>query len=51
MTLKQILGWAAVLFIVWFTVEQPANAGHIVHNIGSFLATAAVGFSTFVKSI
>lgn len=51
MSLKTILGWAAVAFIVWFVVEQPANAGHIVHNIGTFLSTAASGFSHFVSSI
>jgi hypothetical protein len=50
-SLKTILGWAAVAFIVWFVVEQPDNAGHIVHNIGTFLATAASGFSHFVSSI
>jgi hypothetical protein len=44
-SLKTILGWAAVAFIVWFVVEQPDNAGHIVHNIGTFLATAAAGLS------
>jgi hypothetical protein len=36
---------------VWFVVEQPDNAGHIVHNIGVFLATAASGFAHFVSSI
>ncbi len=51
MNLKTIAGWAALAFIVWFVIEQPANAGHIVHNIGSFLATAASGFSHFVASI
>jgi hypothetical protein len=50
-SLKTILGWAAVAFIVWFVIEQPTNAGHIVHNIGTFLSTAASGFSHFVASI
>ena len=47
MSLKTILGWAAVAFIVWFVVEQPDNAGHIVHNIGTFLTTVASGLSHF----
>ena len=51
MKLKTILGWAAVAFIVWFVIEQPTAAAHIVHNIGAFLATAASGFSHFVASI
>jgi hypothetical protein len=49
--LKTIAGWAAVAFIVWFVIEQPASAGHIVHNIGAFLAKAASGFSSFVSSV
>lgn len=51
MNLKSILGWAALAFVVWFVIEQPQAAGHIVHNIGAFLATAASGFSHFVASI
>jgi hypothetical protein len=49
--LKTIAGWAALAFVVWFVIEQPEAAGHIVHNIGAFLATAASGFSHFVASI
>jgi hypothetical protein len=48
---KTIAGWAAIAFLVWFVIEQPAAAAHIVHNIGAFLSSAAHGFSTFVASI
>ena len=51
MNLKTILGWAALAFIVWYVIEQPTAAAHLVHNIGAFLATAAAGFSHFVSSI
>ena len=51
MSLKTILGWAAVAFIVWWVIEQPDSAAHLVHNIGSFLSTAASGISHFVSSI
>jgi hypothetical protein len=50
-SLKTILGWAAVAFIVWWVIEQPDSAAHLVHNIGSFLSTAASGISHFVSSI
>jgi hypothetical protein len=50
-SLKTVLGWAALAFIVWFVIEQPEAAGHIVHNIGTFLAAAASGFAHFVSSI
>jgi len=49
--LKTILGWAAVAFIVWWVVEQPTDAAHLVHNIGVFLSSLATGLSHFVASI
>ena len=51
MSLKTILGWVAVAFVVWWVIQQPTNAAHIVHNIGTFLTTAANGLSRFVASI
>lgn len=51
MTLKTVAGWAAVAFITWFTIEQPDHAGQIVHNIGTFLASASSGFANFVSQI
>ena len=49
--LRTILGWAAVAFLVWFVIVQPTAAAHIVHNIGTFLTTAAHGLSSFFASI
>jgi hypothetical protein len=37
--------------VVWFVIEQPTQAAHIVSNIGTFLAKAASGFSHFVASL
>lgn len=51
MKLGTILKWAALAFVVWWVVTQPANAAHLVHNIGTFLTTAAHGLSNFVTSI
>ena len=51
MSLKTILGWLAVAFIVWWIIEQPAAAAHVVHNIGAFLTTVASGLSSFFTSI
>ena len=48
---KTLAGWAAIAFVVWWVIEQPANAAHIVHNIGTFLSTAAAGLSHFVANI
>jgi hypothetical protein len=50
-SLKNILFYALIAFIVWWVIQQPANAAHLVHNIGSLLSTAANGLSHFVASI
>ena len=51
MKLKTILTYAAVAFVVWWVIQQPEAAAHLVHNIGSLLTTAATGLSHFVASI
>lgn len=51
MNLKTILGWLAVAFIFWWIIVQPTSAAHVVHNIGTFLTTAAHGISNFFASI
>jgi hypothetical protein len=49
--MKTVLGWVVVAFIVWWVIEQPTDAAHLVQNIGHFLSTAAIGLSHFVASI
>ena len=51
MNLKTIAGWAALAFIVWWILVEPAAAAHVVHNIGAFLTSAAHGLSSFFASI
>ncbi len=51
MKLKTILTYAGVAFVVWWVIQQPEAAAHLVHNIGSLLTTAATGLSHFVSSI
>ena len=51
MNLKTIAGWAALAFIIWWILVEPASAAHVVHNIGAFLSSAAHGISTFIASI
>ena len=51
MNLKTILGWTAAAFVVWFVIQQPTAAAHIVHNIGTFLTSVAHGLSNFFASI
>ena len=51
MNLKTILGWLALAFVIWWVIEQPTAAAHVVRNIGTFLTTAAHGISNFFASI
>ena len=51
MNVKTILGWLALAFVVWWIIEQPTGAAHVVHNIGAFLTSAAHGLSNFFANI
>ena len=51
MKLKDILKWVVLAFLVWWVIESPGNAAHLVHNIGTFLSNAASGVSRFASSI
>lgn len=51
MKLKTILGYAAVAFILFFVIKNPTGAAHVVTNIGTFLASAAQGISSFFTSL
>ncbi len=48
---KTILGYLAIAFVIWWVVQQPTSAAHLVHNIGTLLSDAAHGLSNFVASI
>jgi hypothetical protein len=49
--LKQILTYLVIAFIIWWVIQEPTNAAHLVHNIGTLLTDAANGLSRFVSSI
>jgi hypothetical protein len=49
--IKTVLGYLAIAFVVWWIIEQPSAAAHVVHNIGVFLTSAAHGLSNFFSSI
>jgi hypothetical protein len=49
--LSQILTYAAIAFVIWWVIQEPTNAAHLVHNIGNLLSSAASGLSRFVASI
>jgi hypothetical protein len=49
--LSKILTYLAIAFVIWWVIQQPTSAAHLVHNIGNLLSTAAHGLSSFVASI
>jgi len=49
--LSKILTYVAIAFVVWWVIQQPTSAAHLVHNIGTLLTDAANGLSHFVASI
>jgi hypothetical protein len=49
--LKTILTYAAIAFAIWWVVQQPANAAHLIHNIAGLLTSLAKGLSNFVSSV
>ena len=51
MKLSRILTYLVIAFIIWWVVQEPTNAAHLVHNIGDLLSNAAHGLSNFVASI
>jgi len=48
---KTLLGYAAVAFVLWWMIESPSSAAHLVHNLGNFLSTVASGLSHFFSSL
>ena len=51
MNIKTVLGWLALAFVLWWVIEDPTAAAHVVHNIGTFLTSAAHGISNFFASL
>ena len=51
MKLSKIISYLAIAFVVWWVIQEPTSAAHLVHNIGSLLSQAAHGVSNFVASI
>ena len=51
MNLKTIAGYAVIAFLIWWVIEQPDGAAHVVHNIGNFLTAAAHGISSFFTKV
>lgn len=51
MAVKDIACCLALALVIWWVIEAPASAAHVVHNVGMFLSSAASGVTRFFGSI
>ncbi len=51
MKLRVVAAYAAIGFVLYFVISDPAGAAHIVNNIGDFLAAAARGLAAFYSAL
>jgi hypothetical protein len=47
---RKVAGWAALAFITWWIIQQPASVAHLVHNTGVFFSVAASGLSAYAAA-
>jgi len=50
-TLKKVLTWLAVAFLVFYVIQRPEDAAGIVRSAGAALGDAADSLSAFVGSL
>jgi hypothetical protein len=48
---RQIITYLLIAFVIWWIIQEPTSAAHLVHNIGALLSEAAHGLSRFVANI
>jgi hypothetical protein len=49
--LRVILGWAIVIFLIWFAIKNPDQAAADVRWIGHVISVVAHGLSVFVNNL
>jgi hypothetical protein len=48
---RQIITYLLIAFVIWWVIQEPTSAAHLVHNIGALLSEGAHGLSSFVANI
>ncbi|MCU1607501.1 MAG: uncharacterized protein JWP46_3966 [Modestobacter sp.] len=51
MTLKKVLTWLVVAFVVFYVIKAPESSAAIVRNAGQALGDAASSLAAFVGSL
>ena len=49
--MKKLLTWAAIIFVVFYLVTQPASAGHLITSGFHGLHSAGSSLARFVNSL
>jgi hypothetical protein len=50
-TLKKVVTWLVVAFVIWFVIQAPEQSAQLVKNAGEALGNAAHSLAQFVGSI
>jgi hypothetical protein len=50
-SLKKVVTWLVVAFVVWFVIQAPEQSAQMVKNAGEALGNAATSFAQFVGSL
>jgi hypothetical protein len=50
-SLKKVLTWLAVAFVVFYLIKAPESSADIVRNAGEALGNAASSLATFVGGL
>ena len=51
MSLKKVVAWLVVAFVVWFVIQAPEQSAQMVKNAGEALGNAATSLAQFVGSL
>jgi hypothetical protein len=50
-SLKKVVAWLVVAFVVWFIIQAPEQSAQMVRNAGEALSAAATSLAQFVGSL
>jgi len=50
-TIKKIVAWIVLLFIIFFILTQPATAASLLRSVGNGIADAVSALASFFQSL
>ncbi|MGI8628097.1 MAG: hypothetical protein ACR2J5_16250 [Geodermatophilaceae bacterium] len=51
MTIKKIVAWLVLLFIIFFILTQPATAASLLRSVGNGITDAVSALAAFFQSL